>query len=307
MPEDHPYANEIAEIQAGIAAGGTQDNGNSVSVSDEVMQAVRDFVNAKDWDATRQVVEAQQALLFQPEVEALFEQNIVQAKTKGDMRTAQILEQHLTILRDCKANGIAATFEQLIATQEDDQDDLPFDPELIPRSITALLGSPQEKMTYAQHLMQQSAQTTDEGLKALFNTIQIALFGGDLSQHGQNLNGVYRQAWDAIVLGVETEGLDPQLLEAIVNNTLAVLGPASSQLSKWRSNLVDIRNSATAQGTRHLVTLLDTVIALLDANGNPTGLGQGLEGILCPNLASNYRTFAQRPGIGTNHPLPASP
>jgi len=34
-----------------------------------------------------------------------------------------------------------------------------------------------------------------------------------------------------------------------------------------------------AKGTRHLVTLLDAVIGLLDADGNPAGLGQGLEGI----------------------------
>ncbi len=34
---------------------------------------MQDFVNAEDWDATRPVVEAQQALLFQPEVETLFE------------------------------------------------------------------------------------------------------------------------------------------------------------------------------------------------------------------------------------------
>ncbi len=40
---------------------------------------VQEFINAKDWKTTRQVVEAQQALLFQPEVETLLEQLIAQA------------------------------------------------------------------------------------------------------------------------------------------------------------------------------------------------------------------------------------
>jgi len=51
----------------------------------------------------------------------------------------------------------------------------------------------------------------------------------------------YRQAWEAIVVGVETGGVDPHLFDVITNNTLVVLG-------------------------------------LLDADGNPAGLGEGLTG-----------------------------
>ncbi len=237
---------------------------------------MQDFVNAEDWDATRPVVEAQQALLFQPEVETLFEQNIAQARAAGNQRMVEVLEQHLAILRECKTNGITATFEQLAAASEDD---LPFDAELIPRSIVALLGNPQDKMERAQYLATQAAQTTDEGLKALISAIQLALFGGDLSQFGRNLSEVYRQAWEAIVVGVQARGIDPHLFELIASNTLAVLGPAAAQRSEWRNNLVEIRNSATAQGTRHLMALLDAVIGLLDAGGDPAGLGEGLTGV----------------------------
>jgi hypothetical protein len=83
---------------------------------------------------------------------------------------------------------------------------LPFDAELVPRSITALLGGPQEKMTHVQFLTTLAARTTDEELKALINTIQLALFGSDLAQLGQDLKGVYRQTWEDIVAGVETTG-----------------------------------------------------------------------------------------------------
>ena len=119
----------------------------------------------------------------------------------------------------------------------------------------------------------------DCAMKALINTIQTALFGGDLSQLGQDLSGVYRQAWETIRVGVETGGVDPQLLALIVHNTRAVLGPAADQHSAWRDNLADMRHQATAQGAPQLAALLDAIIGLLDANGDPAGLGQDLEGI----------------------------
>ena len=62
-------------------------------------------------------------------------------------------------------------------------------------------------------------------------------------------------------------------------NTLAVLGPASNQHSEWRTNAVALRNQATVQGNRNLAALLEAVIGLLDAGGNPAGLGQGMQGI----------------------------
>jgi hypothetical protein len=77
--------------------------------------------------------------------------------------------------------------------------------ELIASAIAALRGRAPEKMAYAQVLTVQAAQTTDEQLKALLTAIQLALFGGDRAQLGQDLEGVYLQAWQAIVAGVESE------------------------------------------------------------------------------------------------------
>src|SRR6266699_596587 len=238
LPGEHPYADALHEIQ--------------------------------------EVVEAQRAVLFRPEVEAFFEQTIAQAKVAGEQHTFEVLEQHLALLRDCKEIGIAEALEQLETAQEDD---LPFDEELIPRSIAALLGGPQEKLAHAQYLTAQTTQATDDHLKALINTIQLALFSSDLSQLGRELQGVYRQAWEGIVIGVETGGVDPRLFDMITNNTLAVLGPTSNRRSEWRNDLVEMRNVASAQGARHLLTLFDAVIGLLDAGGNPRDLGEGLTGV----------------------------
>ena len=137
-----------------------------------MIKAVIDFVNAENWDASRQVIETRQAVLFRPEIEVLFEQNIAQAQASGNQRAVDMLELHLSILRDCKTRGIAATFEQIEAAQQEAEQlaDLPFDAKLIPRSIEALLGGPQERMQHMQYLAAQGSQATDEGLKALINS-----------------------------------------------------------------------------------------------------------------------------------------
>src|SRR6266516_4976626 len=115
-------------------------------------------------------------------------------------------------------------------------------------------------MAHVQYLAAMDSQTTDEELKALLQVIQLGLFGSDLSQLGQNLSGVYRQAWETIVVGVETGGVDPRLFEMIVQNTLAVLGPAADQLDKWRENLTQIRSQAMEGEAQELVALVDAVI-----------------------------------------------
>ena len=223
LSEDHPYAHALNEILAGIAAVVSQSTGSAVSVADEMIQAIRDFVNAEDWDATQAVVEKQQAFLFQPEVETLFAQNIAGARARGEEQVISILEQHLTLLRACKTSGIAKAFEQLAAAQAEH---LPFDEEVISRSIVALLGSPQEKMAHGQYLTEQLTQTTDEQLKALLEAIQLALFTPDLSQLGRDLQGVYRQAWETITPHVEAGGR----IQRRSTSSLAIHWPSSYPL-----------------------------------------------------------------------------
>ena len=80
--------------------------------------------------------------------------------------------------------GIAAGGVQ--NNTDSEVDELPFDAELIPRSIAALLGTPQEKLAHVQYLATLNAQVSDEQLKALLQTIHKALLGGDLAQLGQS-------------------------------------------------------------------------------------------------------------------------
>jgi hypothetical protein len=103
---------EIRQVLTMMQRGEPLGGGGGPSVSAEVMQAIQAFVGAGDWAATRQVVEAQQALLFQPEVEAIFEQNIAHVRSQGEEQAVRLLELYLAVLRACKQQGIAATFDQ---------------------------------------------------------------------------------------------------------------------------------------------------------------------------------------------------
>jgi hypothetical protein len=57
-----------------------------------------------------------------------------------------------------------------------------------------------------------------------------------------------------------------------------VLEPAAERRDEWRDALTQIKNQAVERDTQDLVALLDAVIGLLDAGGNPAGLGTNLTG-----------------------------
>ncbi len=64
----------------------------------------------------------------------------------------------------------------------------------------------------------------------------------------------------------------------IVLNTRAVLGPAQEKLPDWHAALLQLKEQATQANDRQLVALLDAMVGLLDAGGNPAGLGADLAG-----------------------------
>ena len=227
------------------------------------------------------------------------EQVLQQAQSRNQAHDAEFFTAILAILAgrqpalpdDHPYAGEIRAIQDGIAARGPQEEAQPFDSDLIERSVAALLGSPQQKMEHMQYLAAQLAQATDEGLKALLQVIQLALFSkDDLSQLGRDLQGVYREAWETIAATVEAGGVDARVFEAISNNTLAVLGPAASRRGEWRNNLVEIRNQATAHGDSNMAAMLDAVIALLDTGGNPSGLGNHLKGI----YAKTWQAIVER-------------
>ena len=201
LPPDHPYAEDLAAVERGLVTAQPDEAlPETFEISEDIIQVVRDFLTTNSWEETHQIVVQQQARLFQPEVEALLQYQIELANNAGEHRTAALLQLHLDLLRDCKTEGIEHAFETLARKVAP-----PFDAELIVRSQAALHEGAAEKMAHMQYLNALLAQTTDEGTKKLIEAIQFALLGGDLSQLGQNLDGIYGQAWEAIVVEEDTE------------------------------------------------------------------------------------------------------
>lgn len=91
-------------------------------------------------------------------------------------------------------------------------------------------------------------------------------------------------------MSVSAEGVDPRLFDMVVHNTVAVLGPTLEQRDQWRENLIQIKGQAAAQGVEQLVALSEAIIGLLDAQGDPAGLGSGLRGI----YARTWQTIVAR-------------
>ncbi len=260
-----------------------------------LIQTLSDFINAGSWDASRQILETQQDLLFQAESETLLEQFIQQAKEENNERAVQMLELHLAILRASKSEGIASVFARLQAQSTNTQD-LPFDADLIQQSVAALLGNAQERMQYGQYLAELGA-AADEQLKSLLHAIQLALFGGDLSHLGQDLQGVYRRGWEAIVFGVETGGLDPDFLRVLIERTLDAL-QGKSDLAEWREMLVQVQGKARGEGNVSFVAFLEALLHLIDADAEPVGLVTGLTGVYRVALAEITRRVGDIRGDG---------
>jgi tetratricopeptide (TPR) repeat protein len=292
LPADNDYHALWQAILDGVAQGGLPPGEEDAEDADDPdgaprVAAINAFVGANSWAASRQVVEEQQEVLLSAAVEQIFLANIARARASGDNRAAAYLQQHLDLLLACRRIGIGAAFAALeaqAAAQEVDEDDdgsedgfeLPFDLDLIPQTIAALRGSHPQRLAHLQTVLPLAAQADDPALKAFWSAVQMALVGADLREVGRKLTGLYAQLWAAIVAGVSGGG-QPDLLEMIVGNTLAVLGPAAAQRGQWRSELEQLHSQAAAEGMRGLADLAEALLALL-AGGNPAGLGRGLEG-----------------------------
>lgn len=271
LPAGHRYAWAVERIKSGITSGRRQPIRIAYPVIDivsgdvvrfpPVMQAIHDLLSAEDCRAAYLLIESQQDTLCRPEVEVILEQSLEDAEAAEDEERIPRLALHLKLLRDCKVSGVAKAFREL--------ERLPFEADLIPgKTIEALLGGPREKSRHAHYLAALRTRITDEQLKALICVIQSLLSGGGIPSCAKELNGVYKAALDTVVVSVMSED--------IIRNTLEVLG----SLTEWRERMLEYRTSLLEAGEQtQLVGLLDTVVELLKAGGNPVGLGAGLTGV----------------------------
>jgi tetratricopeptide (TPR) repeat protein len=94
------------------------------------------------------------------------------------------------------------------AADEDDEGDAPEGVQALAAFVQACVAAlqsndPQVKMAFMQQLVTLQADAPDEEMKALFQAIQLAFFGGDLAHLSDKLTGFARQIWEWIVAGVQ--------------------------------------------------------------------------------------------------------
>jgi tetratricopeptide (TPR) repeat protein len=107
----------------------------------------------------------------------------------------------------------------------------------------------------------------------LFNHwLQAMQYGKPLISQADIVDGLQNEE----VVDRQTENLD--LFDVLIRNTIAVLGPRKDKQQEWHGTLVQMRSQAREQGIHNLVVLLDAIIGLLEAKGNPAGLGANLAG-----------------------------
>ena len=81
--------------------------------ADELQQALVAFVNAEDWDASRQVLEAQQELLLSTRSDERLAMQIEGFKAQDNQELAGVRQKHKDLLLRCRKIGIPEAFAEL--------------------------------------------------------------------------------------------------------------------------------------------------------------------------------------------------
>lgn len=166
-------------------------------------------------------------------------------------------------------NAIAAVYTRIREAALD---------EIIGQVVSALSGPEEDRALYVQYLDSIRNQTEDADEQSLTEALRMVLLGANAQEVGQSLPREYQTIWSAFLLRVASPHVHPRTWGFIVQNTLAVLGSASEHLQQWRDTLTELRAGAMANDTTDLLGLLDDVMVLLDHRGDPTGLGENLQG-----------------------------
>ncbi|MBN1149042.1 MAG: CHAT domain-containing protein [Anaerolineales bacterium] len=76
-----------------------------------LLQAIQEFIQARDWGSSRRVVEAHPELLGE-EADGLLAQMIAAAQAQGDANAAAVFEEHRDLLRRCRETSVEQAFAE---------------------------------------------------------------------------------------------------------------------------------------------------------------------------------------------------
>ena len=216
LPADSPYAVVIQAIQNAVS-GKAPEPVEEVEPPKEVMNAVRDLLQAKNTHALRKVIEKRQAQLFRPETQDFMASLAQEAQSTGDQPAMQVLVTYAGILQQCQQIGIQATFEQInqaqqagnaVQVQAAAEPEVVTEPEapaepvpaipdgFVVRCVEGLRGGRPEREALFNYL--EFLPIPDDGFSALLKTVKLALLGSNPTKLGKDLAGEYAAAWQEI-------------------------------------------------------------------------------------------------------------
>ena len=218
LPADSPYAMVIQAIQKAVSGKAPEPAEEEVEPPKEVMNAVRDLLQAKNPHALRKVIEKRQAQLFRLETQDFLASLAQEAQSTGDQKAMQVLVTYAGILQQCQQIGIQATFEQLNQAQQAGstvqaqavagpevvtEPEVPAEPApaipdgFVDRCVEGLRGGRPEREALFKYL--EFLPIPDDGFSALLKAVKLALLGSNPQKLGKDLAGEYAAAWQEIV------------------------------------------------------------------------------------------------------------
>ncbi len=236
-----------------------------------VIAALKGFVNAEDWDASRKVLE-RNPLLLSSQAETTLQGYIQAALAEGQEDLAYHLSIHLDVLQSAKEVGYDEAFRRIDTPPDED----------IARQIAEMLNQPdmaarQTYLTAHPDLISPEADNTFEAL------VQAALAIGENNRATQitALRDIVRAARATSVeeafsraVPVPSDAADEEPVDSMVvvsvvaHNTIAVMTQRPDQRDDWLTNLQALRDEARGLGDVQMVALLDGIERLLNGD-NP--------------------------------------
>lgn len=105
----------------------------------DILNAIKAFISAEDWDTTRQVLIQNQDLLFSDEADELMEALLGEFVDQPQPTT--LVRVHRDLLRRCREIGIEAAFAELQAIMQV-QEQAPEVAEVYVNAVQALISAP---------------------------------------------------------------------------------------------------------------------------------------------------------------------
>lgn len=170
-----------------------------VPESEDLLDAITDFVNAGDWVATRTVLD-QHPELLSPTAERLFYELIERAGLENEEKLVLALIAHRDLLRLCNEIGIDAAFTQIQAQSVSEAPDL-LDM-IAQNTILVLTTAPEEHEQWLAGIRQlatQAREAEDMPMVNLTDAITRLLLGDDPVHMEVELEGSQVEVWELIV------------------------------------------------------------------------------------------------------------